>query len=295
MFGSFHTDQSPTVPWPVRPLYRVASIFVNVVRSDEARRHAVRRLVAVRPLRRAGDVDHHAQAVQARRGTTSSSRSREPVRRVVAVRRRRRPRRRDRRPVGGRVDDRRPGGGRACQILLREPARTGTSCRRRIRSACASRPEPSAAGTASSATSATSAKRAVFCTGNPPPVVSLGERPRDRSEVRFDGVVKRRRASTLPSVGTARSSCRCPRSRVLLWLALGAALAAFTSKVADWFVMTDELLYERLAMSIARTHSPLPHVHRRGGLEHQPALSARDRAGVPPRRDPRTASTRRTC
>ena len=48
---------------------------------------------------------------------------------------------------------------------------------------------------------------------------------------------------------------------ILLWLALGTALAAFTSKVADWFVMTDELLYERLALSIARTHSPLPRVH----------------------------------
>ena len=60
---------------------------------------------------------------------------------------------------------------------------------------------------------------------------------------------------------------------VLLWLALGSVLAVFTSKVADWFVMTDELLYERLAMSIARTHSPLPRVHTESGLEHQPALS----------------------
>jgi|tagenome__1003787_1003787.scaffolds.fasta_scaffold20934759_1 hypothetical protein len=48
---------------------------------------------------------------------------------------------------------------------------------------------------------------------------------------------------------------------ILLWLALGSGLAAFTSKIADWFVMTDELLYERLALSIARTHSPLPRVH----------------------------------
>ena len=48
---------------------------------------------------------------------------------------------------------------------------------------------------------------------------------------------------------------------VLLWLALGAALSAITRRVADWFVMTDELLYERLALSVARTHSPLPHVH----------------------------------
>jgi hypothetical protein len=36
---------------------------------------------------------------------------------------------------------------------------------------------------------------------------------------------------------------RCWRDR--LWLALAVALAALTSKVADWFVMTDELLYER--------------------------------------------------
>jgi hypothetical protein len=48
---------------------------------------------------------------------------------------------------------------------------------------------------------------------------------------------------------------------VALWLALGAALALITSRVADWFVMTDELLYERLALSVVRLHSPLPHVH----------------------------------
>jgi hypothetical protein len=48
---------------------------------------------------------------------------------------------------------------------------------------------------------------------------------------------------------------------ILLWLGLGTALAVFTSKVANWFVMTDELLYERLAISIANTDSPLPRVH----------------------------------
>jgi hypothetical protein len=31
--------------------------------------------------------------------------------------------------------------------------------------------------------------------------------------------------------------------------------------VVDWYVMTDELLYERLAISIVHLHSPLPHVH----------------------------------
>jgi hypothetical protein len=46
-----------------------------------------------------------------------------------------------------------------------------------------------------------------------------------------------------------------------LWLALAAGLAALTAQVADWYVMTDELLYERLALSIGRLHSPLPHIH----------------------------------
>jgi hypothetical protein len=48
---------------------------------------------------------------------------------------------------------------------------------------------------------------------------------------------------------------------VMLWLVLGAALAVLTSRVADWYVMTDELLYERLAISIGQLHSPLPHIH----------------------------------
>jgi hypothetical protein len=46
-----------------------------------------------------------------------------------------------------------------------------------------------------------------------------------------------------------------------LWLAASAGLQALTTRVADWFVMTDELLYERLAISVARGRSPLPRVH----------------------------------
>lgn len=46
-----------------------------------------------------------------------------------------------------------------------------------------------------------------------------------------------------------------------LWLMLGGALAVIASRVVDWYVMTDELLYERLAISIGRLHSPLPRVH----------------------------------
>jgi hypothetical protein len=48
---------------------------------------------------------------------------------------------------------------------------------------------------------------------------------------------------------------------LVLWLMFGSVLAWITSRVADWFVMTDELLYERLALSIVRLHTPVPHVH----------------------------------
>jgi hypothetical protein len=48
---------------------------------------------------------------------------------------------------------------------------------------------------------------------------------------------------------------------VALWFALAGGLAILTSQVADWYVMTDELLYERLAISIANLGSPLPQIH----------------------------------
>ena len=37
-----------------------------------------------------------------------------------------------------------------------------------------------------------------------------------------------------------------------IWLVAGAGLAQVTQRVVDWFVMTDELLYERLAISVAQ-------------------------------------------
>ena len=46
-----------------------------------------------------------------------------------------------------------------------------------------------------------------------------------------------------------------------LWLAFALSLSQVTGAVKDWFVMTDELVYERLAISIAKTGSPLPHIH----------------------------------
>ena len=46
-----------------------------------------------------------------------------------------------------------------------------------------------------------------------------------------------------------------------LWLASAAGLSLVTTRVRDWYVMTDELRHERLAISIAHTHSPFPHIH----------------------------------
>jgi hypothetical protein len=46
-----------------------------------------------------------------------------------------------------------------------------------------------------------------------------------------------------------------------LWAGLALWLSSQTTRVVDWFVMTDELLYERLAISVSQLGSPLPHVH----------------------------------
>jgi Dolichyl-phosphate-mannose-protein mannosyltransferase len=46
-----------------------------------------------------------------------------------------------------------------------------------------------------------------------------------------------------------------------IWAAAATVLAIPVRRVVDWFVMTDELLYERLAFSVARTGSPLPALH----------------------------------
>jgi hypothetical protein len=49
---------------------------------------------------------------------------------------------------------------------------------------------------------------------------------------------------------------------VALWLGVGGALALwFSGRIRDWSVMTDELLYAKLATSISETGSPLPQVH----------------------------------
>jgi hypothetical protein len=67
--------------------------------------------------------------------------------------------------------------------------------------------------------------------------------------------------------GPAGRTCAVPRPVLRLlpllavWAAAATALSIPARRVVDWFVMTDELLYERLAFSVARTGSPLPHLH----------------------------------
>ena len=48
---------------------------------------------------------------------------------------------------------------------------------------------------------------------------------------------------------------------VALWVGSAAILSALAAHVRDWFVMTDELLYERFAISVAQSGSPLPRLH----------------------------------
>lgn len=46
-----------------------------------------------------------------------------------------------------------------------------------------------------------------------------------------------------------------------LWIVAASVLAELTTRALDWFAKDDELRYERLAISIARTHSLVPRIH----------------------------------
>ena len=63
------------------------------------------------------------------------------------------------------------------------------------------------------------------------------------------------------SSSLARLFARTDVRIVGLWLVLAVGLSLLTGRAKDWFSMTDEMRYERLAMSIARTHSLVPRVH----------------------------------
>jgi hypothetical protein len=61
---------------------------------------------------------------------------------------------------------------------------------------------------------------------------------------------------------TGRAGTIAGGALALLWLGVGTVLALwFSGRIQDWSVMTDELLYAKLATSIADTGSPLPQVH----------------------------------
>ena len=82
-----------------------------------------------------------------------------------------------------------------------------------------------------------------------------GRLPSARGDDRGRGARAARAAARLGGDPPARAA---RRSRSGSAPAIG--LAAITGRVVDWFVMTDELLYERLAISVAHLGSPLPHV-----------------------------------
>jgi len=69
---------------------------------------------------------------------------------------------------------------------------------------------------------------------------------------------------TRPKPTASRALGRLPRSVLavaVLWVVSAFALAEVSGRVRDWFDMTDEMRYERLAISIAQTHSLIPRVH----------------------------------
>ena len=66
-----------------------------------------------------------------------------------------------------------------------------------------------------------------------------------------------------------------------LWCALSIGLAALTTRVADWFAMPNELLYERRAISVAQNLSRAAAGARGARLDVRPALSRARRARVP--------------
>lgn len=48
---------------------------------------------------------------------------------------------------------------------------------------------------------------------------------------------------------------------ISIWFVLATILAFVTERVADWNDMTDELVWERLSISVGQTHSVLPRLH----------------------------------
>src|SRR5262249_13309819 len=129
---------------------------------------------------------------------------------------------------------------------------SGTTRRRRSRSACGwqprpSRREPRPARRRQPAESVSVQSRAHSSFSE-----TAGGRNRGTVPMPFERHVK---AAGVGSVQAVRGRLIALTVLICLWLGLGFGLSLITRLVADWFVMTDELLYERLAISVARTHS----------------------------------------
>jgi len=66
----------------------------------------------------------------------------------------------------------------------------------------------------------------------------------------------------LPAWARSHPSAVVTAALVLLWIGVGASLAVwYSGRIQDWSVMTDELLYAKLATAIAASGSPFPEVH----------------------------------
>jgi hypothetical protein len=63
------------------------------------------------------------------------------------------------------------------------------------------------------------------------------------------------------TVGLALARARDAALLAALWVVAATVLAELTTRALDWFAKDDELRYERLAISIARTHSLVPRIH----------------------------------
>ena len=70
----------------------------------------------------------------------------------------------------------------------------------------------------------------------------VAEPRRTRRRVGLESITLRNPALVMPAV----------------WVVLATGLASVTGRVGDWFVMTDELVYERLAINSSRYLTPLP-------------------------------------
>src|SRR5262245_45311902 len=75
------------------------------------------------------------------------------------------------------------------------------------------------------------------------------ERIRDTTRGAKDAIGRRPRLAAAAAVSFAWAG-------VAAWLAID-----FSGRITDWSVMSDEMLYTKLAVSIADTGSPLPQIH----------------------------------